>query len=85
MSEVFTIVIDNPCRDSIVNGDDALVLDDMIAPDGIERLESVVYTGPNNSINQELCQNGCQFCGPLSYRLLTEKRLPVGNISWLEL
>lgn len=85
MSEIFTIQIDNPCRNSIVNSDDSLVLDDMIAPEGIQKLESVVYTGPNNSINQELCKNGCQYCGPLSYRILTEQKFPAGNISWLEL
>ena len=69
-SDIITITVVDSCAMSIVNSDGGLTLDNMIAPDGVPELESRQYRGPTNSADLSL-GNGYQFCGLLSYTLLT--------------
>ena len=72
-SDIITITVFDSCATSIVNSDGGLTLDNMIAPNGVPELNSRQYRGPTNSADLSL-GNGYQFCGLLSYTLLTASK-----------
>ena len=54
----------DPCLDAIVNHDNALVLQDVVAPDDAEVFESGIYSVPTNSAGAN--------CGQMSFTLLNQ-------------
>ena len=76
----FTVSVIDLCADSIVNSDQSLVLDDMIAPDDQAIYESRTYSAPQNSAHLESDMQ--VVCGPLSYTLLYAENDQLFNESW---
>ena len=68
-SEILTITVVDPCELAIVNSDGSMVLEDLIAPNGVEIFESKVYNRPVNSV--ELAHVKFANCGKYFFTLLT--------------
>ena len=64
-----TIIVIDPCEDAIVNSENSLILEDLIAPDGVESYESKIYTRPPNSV--ELAYGDQSNCGKYFFTILT--------------
>ena len=76
----FTLTIINSCSNAIVNSDDGLVLEDMVAPDNVSTFASPIYSAPSNSVR--ISSDGLSNCGELSYTLMT-KDIEEFNEDWL--
>ena len=50
-SGILSIQIIDPCFTAIINSDNELVLENMIAKKGIVSLESEIYNGASNSVD----------------------------------
>lgn len=70
LSAPLEIIIEDPCKRSVVNYDGGLVVEELRVPLGDELL-NLDYTGPSDSVSAKY-GNGYDKCGSLTYEWLND-------------